>query len=57
MKLLRVKTENLLAFLYIPYAIINLTKADADFLIIAIVMHFILLAGVYYGIKKQDTNL
>ena len=57
MKLLRLKTENLLALLYIPVAILNTTKADADFLIIAIVMHFILLAGVYYGIRETRHEL
>lgn len=57
MKLLRLKTENLLALLYIPVAILNTTKADTDFLIIAIVMHFILLAGVYYGIRKTRHEL
>ena len=57
MKLLRLKTENLLALLYIPVAILNTTKADAGFLIIAIVMHFILLAGVYYGIRETRHEL
>ena len=57
MKLLRVKTENLLALLYLPIGIINITKADADFIIIAILMQALLIAGLFYGIRETRHEL
>ena len=57
MKLLRLKTENLLALLYIPVAILNTTKADADFLLLAIMMQALLIAGLFYGIRETRHEL
>ena len=57
MKLLRVKTENLLALLYLPIGIINITKVRADFIIIAILMQFLLIAVLFYGIRETRHEL
>lgn len=51
--LLRIKYENILAFMYIPYLIINLCKANEDMIILALLMHLTMLIGLYYVIKTM----
>lgn len=46
-KIVSVKTENILFILYIFYMIINIGKANNDFIISAIILHLVLLIGVY----------
>lgn len=57
MKLLRIKTENLLTFLLLPYSIINITKASSEMFIASIMMQLIILIGVYYGTKETRKAL
>jgi len=51
--LLRIKYENILAFMYIPYLIINLCKANKDMIVLALLIHLTMLIGLYYVIKTM----
>lgn len=57
MKLLQVKTENLLAILYLPIGLINIFKANTDFLLSAIMMQALLIIGLFYGIRETRHEL
>lgn len=57
MKILRIKTENILTLAYIPVAIINLTKANSEMLLLAIMMQLLLLSGLFYGIRTTRHEL
>ena len=52
-RFLHIKYENILAFMYIPYLIINLCKANEDMIILALLMHLTMLIGLYYVIKTM----
>lgn len=56
-KIVNVKTENILILLYIPYMIINTSRANTDFILSAIVIHLLLLIGVYYSTYTTRQNL
>lgn len=48
-KIVNVKIENLLILLYIPYMIINIGRANTDFIVSAVIVHLLLVSGVYIG--------
>ena len=50
-KLFSVKYENILAIIYIPYMIINLSKASKEMFLVAIAMHLLLSLVLFYGIR------
>ena len=54
--IVNVKTENILILLYIPYMIINTSRANTDFILSAIVIHLLLLIGVYYSTYTTRQN-
>lgn len=56
-KLVCIKTENILILLYIPYMIINISRATQDFIIIALMMHLLLSIAVYYSIRETRQDL
>lgn len=51
MKLLKIKVENVLALLYLPLGISNITKANADYLLLSIIMQAILIGGFILAVK------
>ena len=50
-KFYSIKYENIFAFLYAPYLIINTSKADVDMILLALLSHIITLLGIYYTIR------
>ena len=51
MKLLKIKVENVLALLYLPLGISNITKANADYLLLSIIMQATLIGGFILAVK------
>ena len=51
MKILRIKLENVLALLYLPIGITNITRANADYLLLSIMMQAILIVGFIVAVK------
>lgn len=47
MKILKIKVENVLALLYLPLGISNITKANADYLLLSIIMQATLIGASY----------
>lgn len=50
-KFYSIKYENILAFLYVPYLIINTSKANVDMILLALFSHIITLLGIYFTIR------
>lgn len=50
-KLYSIKYEKILASVYIPYMLINTSKARTDLLLIALAMHLFFLLGLYFCIN------
>ena len=50
-KFYSIKYENIFAFLYFSYLIINTSKADVDMILLALLSHIITLLGIYYTIR------
>ena len=57
MKLLRIKHENILALIYIPLAVVNITRASENMFLIAIAMQVLLFSGIYYGIRATRKEI
>ena len=57
MKLLRIKTENILTFLLIPYAVVNISKASSEMLLASIIIQALLIFATYYGTKETRKAL
>ena len=57
MKLLRRKTENILTFLLIPYAVVNISKASSEMLLASIMIQALLIFATYYGTKETRKAL
>lgn len=57
MKLLRIKTENILTFLLIPYAVVNISKASSEMLLSAIMIQALIILATYYGTKETRKTL
>lgn len=57
MKLLRIKSENILTLAYIPVAVINLTRANSEMLLVAIMMQLLITVGLFYGIRTTRHEL
>ena len=57
MKLLRIKIENILTFLIIPYSIINIAKASREMLLASIVIQALIIFATYYGTKETRKEL
>ena len=52
MKLLKLKLENVLALLYIPTSLINITRSNNNFIVLSVMIHALIIIGVCYGIKE-----
>ena len=52
MKLLKIRIERLLATLFIPYAVINISKASKEMFISAIFIQALFFIVVYYGTRE-----
>lgn len=52
-KLSRIKFENIFSMLWIPLAIVQILKANQDFIFVAILMEGIFLFGIYYTTKEM----
>lgn len=57
MKILRIKTENILTFLLIPYAVVNISKASSEMLLSAIMIQALLIFATYYGTRETRKAL
>ena len=57
MRLLKIKHENILALIYIPYAVINLSRASENMFLVAIAMQVLLFSGIYYAIKTTRKEI
>ena len=57
MNLLRIKIENILTFLLIPYAVVNISKASSEMLLSAIMIQALLIFATYYGTKETRKAL
>lgn len=51
MTIFKLKLENLLAFVYIPFAIINTAKANSNMFLEALFLQAILIGGLFYSIR------
>lgn len=56
-KIVNIKIENLLSAVYIPYMIINTGKSDASLIVSALMIHLMLLIGVYIGISDIRADI
>ena len=57
MKLLKIKLENLLMLLYIPTSLANIIKSNKDFILLALIIHSLLIIGLYYGTKTTRLEI
>lgn len=55
-KIAHIKAENILLLIYLPYMIINTSRADLNFIASAIITHLLLISAIYYAIytSRQD---
>lgn len=56
-KIISIKTENIILLLYIPYMIINLSKANTDLFMVAIAMHLMLSVAIHYSIRETRQEI
>lgn len=52
MKLLELRIERVLACLFLPYAVINISKASKEMFLSAIVMQLLFFIAIYYGTRE-----
>ena len=57
MQILKLRIERILATLFIPYAIINISKASVEMLITAIFMQTLFFIAVYIGTRETRKAL
>lgn len=51
-KIYSIKYERVLALFYIPFMLINILKASQEMILLAMMMHLILILGLYIGIEQ-----
>lgn len=57
MRILKLRIERVLATLFIPYAIINISKASKEMFITAIFMQTLFFIAIYIGTKEARKTL